>query len=154
MAEVSFREQLLAARERSLRSRTVELEIPGYERRLWGTFRAIDDYSEVRAIVRRHQQRADAEQELHVAADTLLAACVDCYGLEDGQRHPLDVKLGLPLAGMLGLADGCDNDRQALFAVIPSTMAVMTLFAEYDQWLKGARQEAEDDLQGESGAPS
>lgn len=150
----SFKDQLIAARTAAQHSTAVDLEIPGYGGRLWGTFRGLDDYTEVREIVTRHERVTDvATREMYIGADTLVAASVDTFAMIDGEKHPLGVTLGLPLAGYLEM-EGAENDRQAVFAVFPSTMSVMTLFTEYDQWLKGAGREVEAHLEGEAVAPS
>jgi hypothetical protein len=144
----SLRDSLRAARARAQHRTTGEFPIPGYEGRLHGEFRALDDYSEVRAIVMRHTKVADvAQQELYVAADTLLAASVGTFAMQDGVRHDLSLPLGRGLAAYLGY-EGLESDRQALFAVFPATISVMTLFAEYDLWMKASGVTVDEDLAG------
>lgn len=151
----SLKDQLLAARAAVQHSKTSDFEIPGYSGRLGATFRALDDYSEVRAIIKRHERVPDeALRELYVAADTLVEASTDTFALVDGEQHALGVTLGLPLYGYLELDEGAENDRQAVFALFPSTMSLMTLFADYDQWMKGAQRKTESELAGKSDAPS
>jgi hypothetical protein len=158
--KTSVKQQLIAARQAAQSVTTVDLEIPGYGGRLWGTFRALDEYSEVRAIIAANSQiRDDADRELYNGADTLLAASLDTYALlEDGSKEPLGLKLGAKLAAYLELNDP-ETDRQALIGgrgvgIFPGTMSVMTLFTQYDLWLKTARREVEEELEGNSGAPS
>lgn len=149
--ERSLKDVLLAAREEAQRDKTVDLEIPGYGGRLWGTFRALDDYTELRALVQRARDEGqdDMTRELYAGADTLVRACTDTYAREGEEKHPLGKRLGLELASYLGL-DDADTDRQAVFLLVPSSLALMSLFADYDAWLKGTFQSAIGAAEGKS----
>lgn len=150
----SLQAQLRAMAQRTQQRKTVDLAIPGYDGRLWGTFRALDDYSEHRKIVARHERLQTEQQELYIAADTLIAASVDTFAvLEDGQREPLNLRLGLALAGYLGL-EGAETDRQAVFMLISSTMQIVELYVELEQFRKASTRETVDELVGESEAAS
>jgi len=152
----SLKDQILAARAAGMEARTEDFEIPGFGGRLWGTFRALDDYAEVRKIGQRLEKVHDpVEQEMCVAADTLIRASVDCFAVIDGERHPLDATFGLPLGKYLGLAEEGDTARQAVFGLFEGkTMDLMTLFNRYSEWRQGAQAQVDEETEGKSEAPS
>jgi len=160
-AQHSLKDQILAARIGLMHGRSEDFAIPGYGGRLWGTFQALDDYGEVRQIGRAAGGVEDpTEQEMYVAIGTLVRASVDMFAVIDGQKEPLGVKLGLPLAQYLGLAEGIENDRQAVFALFTdeegalNSMALMELFQNYSLWRRETQTEAAKELEGKSEAPS
>ena len=147
----SLKDQILAARTAALGEHTEDFEIPGFGGRLWGTFKALDDYAELRQIGKRHEGITDqVEREMAVGADTLLEANTDTFALIDGKKEPLGVRLGLELNGYLGI-EGAQNDREALFLLFDSkTTNLMQLFFRYDGWTKVAQTEAETRVEGKS----
>lgn len=150
----SLKDYIVAARSAELRAKTADFEVPGYGGRLWATLRGLDDYSEMRGVITANERVPDAAtMELNIAADTLLLASVDCFGLRNGEKESLDVRLGLPLSQCLGMTDS-ETNRQAIFEVFPDTMSVMTMYAQYDNWLKGEGREADQRAEGKSGTPS
>jgi hypothetical protein len=150
----TLQEQLRAARADAQHRQNEDFPIPGYGGRLCGTFKALDDYSEVRQIIASNAKITDpAQQELYIAADTITRACVTVYALEGETRHPLEMGIGAQLAAYLG--EEVENDRQGVFAIFPSTVAVMGFFADLDKWIKQAGETSDRQVtEGNSVAPS
>jgi len=141
--------ELRAARAHATRKHTRDFAIPGYGGRLWGTFRALDDYADVRKIIVEHRDHHDeAERELLMAADTLVKSCEGVYALRHGERTDLRMGLGQQLAEFLG--EPVENDRQAVFTIFPTTLAVMTLFGEVDLWIRAVGVQATEEAAGNS----
>lgn len=152
---LSLQDQLRAARLRALHETTQDFEIPGTAGTLWGTFKALDDYREVREIVKSNAATGDeAEQEMNVAADTLVRSCVGVYAKdpETGEIQQLDMGLGVQLAEYYG--ETVDTDRQAVFAIFPGTVSIVTLFAQLEAWFAKTGRKATGDLAGNSPAQS
>jgi len=145
--------ELRAARARAMHKHTRDFAIPGYGGRLWGTFRALDDYAEVRKIVLEHRRVPDeAEGEVLIAADTLVKSCDSVYAVRHGERTDLGMTLGRQLAEFLG--EPVENDRQAIFAIFPDTLTVMSLYGEIDRWIRAVGVEADEETAGKSQAAS
>jgi len=145
----ALRAALAAAQHRQNK----DFPIPGYSGRLWGTFRALDDYTDVRGIVAGLDRVSDdATKELYIAADTIIKSCVGVYALMDGEKHELPYGMGIGLADYLG--QQVDTDRQAVFALFPGTLAVMGLLADLDAWFKDADAKSAEETAGNSEAPS
>jgi len=66
-----------------------------------------------------------AGKELDAAADILIASCTGVDAHVDGQVVLLEQKLGKDLADFLG-EDGAETDRQGVFLIFPSELALMT----------------------------
>lgn len=149
----TLQNDLRAVKKRAQNRHSEDFAIPGYGGRLWGTFKALDDYADVRAVVEKHSTITDpALNELHIAADILVKSCVEVFAVEDDKKHPLGMGLGAALADYLG--DPVENDRQGVFAVFPNTLAVMTLYGELDRWFKAVDVESSKEAAGNSVAPS
>jgi len=147
----TLQDELRAAKARATNRQTRDFPIPGYEGRLWGTFRALDDYADVRAIIAEHGKVADAaEQEQLIAADTLVKSCTRVFALRDGEQHDLGMGLGRDLAAFLG--DEVENDRQGIFAVIPNSLLLMSFYGEIDRWFRGTEAAATSEASGKSEA--
>jgi hypothetical protein len=130
--------QLRASIAQAQQRRTKDFEIPGYDPPLWLTLRAGDEYGEMRSIAEPHANvLPEAERDMRIAADTLIAMCLDAFAMVDGEKRSLGVTLGLGLAAYIGLE--AENDRQAAFLIFGQgqatrTMPLMTMFAEYQAW--------------------
>src|SRR5215471_3002672 len=132
----SLKAQIQAARERALHNRTHDFPIPGTDDTLWGTFRALDDWGEVRGIAKAALAASNDEttQELYIAADNLVRSCIDIYAFDaEGQKHSIADGLTLDLAHELfeGVAL---TPRQAVFEIFPTTKSVALFFAELETW--------------------
>lgn len=140
--------------QRRVGQTTKDFAVPGYDRRLWATFRALTEYADVRRPVVEHQGIPDdAEREVLMAVDTLLAATVGAYALmPDGEKVDLGVPLGLGLAGHLGFS-GLENDRQAVLAIFKTgTADLMEFFGDVTRFFDEAKHGGEAALVGESEA--
>lgn len=131
--------QIRAARDAKQQAETVDLVVPGYGGRLGVTYRALP-WAETRRIAARHARNPDAAmRELYIAADTLLAACVDAHAiLEDGTHHDLGVGLGADLARRLELddTDGL-TARQAMFLLFARETQLISHYGELMEWQGG-----------------
>lgn len=154
---LSLRDQLRAARERSERRSTRDFEIPGFEGRLWGTFRVLEEYARVREIGRRVEKITDeTDQELAVAADIIVESCVGVYvKLPDGEKQPLEQRLGASLAQYLFEPETpLTTDRQGIYMLFPSTLSVAVFYGELSQWFAHESVSFESETAGNSEAPS
>jgi hypothetical protein len=144
----SLKDQVRFSRARIQHTKTRDFEIPGYQPQLFVTFKALDDYTETREIGARHENVPDeAQREMYVAADTLIAASTDSYGILDGERVEIGLPLGAALAARLD-HDGAENDRQAVFQIFPSTMSLMRTFIELDGWTQQVARGTDEELEG------
>ena len=136
-------------------NKTREVEIPGYDG-LFGVFRAIDDYTEVRPVIARAAKaRGDeAQKEISIAAETLLLSSVDTFAMVDGKRVDIGLPLGKGLYDTLWEGDEShvqvDNDRQALSLLIPSTVSLVALAGQVDLWSKQSLDRTGEEILGES----
>jgi hypothetical protein len=172
----SLQAKVQAARVRAQHAATVDLEIPGYDGTLWGTFRAIDDLKErVRLEKRWERVRDDSQKALHVSADLLRAANLDTFvpaesfvagETTDGDRVALGLTLGLDLAAWLDVMppneSGVVNDHSVLFpigrdeqgrakwGIFPSTLTLTQLANELHQFSIGKGAEADGEALGNS----
>jgi hypothetical protein len=129
LPKVAFPESLaerLRTQRQQYSDHTTEqtFKVPGF-RELYARYLPLD-YRTVRRIVERCEPIPDpATRDLEAAADSLLAACQGVEAHIDGEVHDLGCKLGKQLADTLGF-EGAETDRQALFLIFPSEMAVIT----------------------------
>lgn len=154
---LSLRDQLRAARSRAERRSTRDLEIPGYEGRLWGTFRVLEEYKQIRDIGRRVEKIADeTDQELAIAADIIVESCTGIYAkLPDGEKQPLEQGLGAALAQFLFEPDpAITSDRQGIYMLFPSTLSVAVFYSELSQWFAHESSSLDAETSGNSEAPS
>ncbi len=145
----SIGEQLLAARAKlqAYHEETVEI-FDG----LWGRYRPLE-FRELREIVRGHEKvRNETEQELLIAADTLIAASVGTEARVNGTVKELP-KLGMALNQAIGL-EAHENDRQAVFELFPTERMLMEQFAKIGEMEGAANAKVDRQLEGESEAAS
>lgn len=157
----SLRSWLQDARRQAQSRKTIDLPIPRFKGRLWCTFRAIDDGMEMRSISKRHERMGDQDlANLYIAADTLIAACMDTFVLKGEEKISLGLKLGLPLHAYLALTDEtgvllpAENDRQAAFQIFDSTTLLLLTADSYGAFMQDAGNEADGEIEGNSPAPS
>jgi hypothetical protein len=149
-----------AARAAAQHRHTKDFEIPGFEGTIWGTFRALDKWSDVRGIVDRHSHLDGAEQQVNVAAETLLKSCVTLYGVDGTQRAPLNMGLGVQFAeyveeGSTASPDGIPmTDLQAVFVAIPNEVQLVMLYTALESWYEGVGVKTDAVQVGNSAAPS
>lgn len=151
-----LRDKLRAARAAGFKQHPpLKLEIPGYEGlRLWASFRVNDDYVDNKQMVAAHEAEPDADQqELAVAAESLLRACVGVFAMDGDTRIDVTdddgqpILLGKALCDYLGI-DSVDNDLQAMFALYPGTMSIATSFARLEKWAVDTGQKVDAALLG------
>lgn len=164
----SLREQMRARRRAGQAQRTTDIEIPGFAgSELFIVCRALGDYHEERQIAQRVQDEKVhdvTDQELNVAADSLVLAGVGSYVKTDGQRVDLGASLGIALCDALdppgGRPDGepplfhADSDRQAVFELFPDTSSVVLAYMQLNQFTREAGYKTDEELQGNSPAAS
>lgn len=144
-------EQLLAARSRKQAAHEETFEVPGYDGKLWATYRPLD-FRVARRIGQRHERlRDEVEKELRVAADTLASACVSCEARIDGETHKLP-PLGAELVKQIGLDGEPETPIQAVLMIFPSEMAVVRQFVELQGAEDTANDQIDDELAGNSRA--
>jgi hypothetical protein len=146
------------ARAAATTSHTVDIPIPGIKidapgfgpGELWGTFRALDDYREMRKIGKRHERvRDEATRELEIAADVLVRSSVTTFLRIDGYGDvPLDMPVGTELAIWIGAcAPGADvRDAEAAFMVFPNTYQLAIAAQKITDLSDAAGQQADEEL--------
>lgn len=140
----SLRDLLRGSREALQATRTIDLPVPG-----WGALVAryhVLSWRETRQITARHERVRDvAQQELYIAADSLIAACDGTFASLDGQLQPLNMIYGIDLARYLG-EDGAESARQAVFQLIPNEIQLITHYGELMAWMQGENVSVDEDL--------
>ena len=160
--EGSLLAKVKAGRQRSLGRSTIDIEIPGYDGTLWGTFRALDDYGETKRMGKPFERIPDeADREVNIHAATLLRASVDVFvpldGFkpdQDGCKHSLGCPLGAELAGKLGLVPGDSavavSDHEAVFLIFPNTLLIGAAAIVVNQFSARSGRQADEELEGNS----
>jgi hypothetical protein len=118
-------------------------------------YRPVKDWASKRAYI-ASAASDDPNEELQVAADTLLNACEGCEAHIDGETTELPHRLGRDLAAYLGFdvepSSGRElTDREALFIMLPQD----DLMEHYDLLMRESRTEAArltEAVEGESQA--
>lgn len=166
----SLQAKVQAARAHAQQSSTTDIEIPGYDGTLWGTFRAIDDFKERMRIEKRWQRvRSEAQRVLDIQAEMLRVACLDCFvpaesfvpgETKAGDRFSLQMTLGVQLAAWLDVlpanAAGIVNDHECIFPpfIFPSTLAIGMAARELHAFSARVGEQADEDAEGNSMAPN
>jgi hypothetical protein len=134
--------------------------IAGYDG-LFVTFRALDDYAEVRnATVEVVKRRGvpEAEREIEIGIETLKLSSIGSYAIIDGQKIDIGLPLGVDLYDYIFAADpDADDapehrpqtDNEAIILLFDNTMALMLLASRLDRWFKGEAISTDEELLGE-----
>lgn len=149
----SLKTKLQAARRRAQNLPPEDFPIPGSANTLWGTFKVLTDYVELREVVSAQgSATTEAEGELYVAAETIAKSCTELYALIDGQKKPFEMSI-IQVANTYYDAVA-ENDRQAVFAIFPDTSSVAEFAGNLDTWFETARSRADEVVSGNSEAAS
>ncbi len=136
--------------------------LPGRKGRLVAKYRILG-WPEQRAIVAENQKVSDqATQELYVAADSLIVSCVGVEMLIPTNApaalerlaedfNAAEHKLNRVLAEALG-CDYAESDRQAVIAIFPSELALISHYNDLFAAQSGADEEIDEALVGNSEA--
>lgn len=159
----SFRDKVRAARAAAQHRSTQDFEIPGFDGTIWGTFKALDQYADMKALFKPYEHLADDERELMTAAEIVVRACVGLYGVDGGVRAEVDppgMRLGVQFAewvqeGSTGTPDGLPmTDVQALMAVIiPNQIQLTMLASKLEAFNEGTSAKTDEAQVGNSVAP-
>jgi len=149
--QASLRDKLRAARATQQAEQIEEITIPGYDGQLVAKYRTLD-WKERRAIGLNVKGPNIAVKELDAAADLIVASCVGVDAHVDGQVAPIEadgqqLKLGKKLANELGF-EGADTDRQAVFQIFPSEIALMNHVGALARAQLITNEQIDDDLAG------
>lgn len=153
----SVAEHLRESFRRRQGNKTKDVKIPGYDG-LYVTFRALDDYTEVREAIKdiaRKRGIPEGDREVELAVQTLLLAAVDSFAIINGERIDIGQPLGLGLYDYIFPEEDEGEERpmtdaQAVIALFDNTMALMVTAATLDQWFRGEGVDTEEELLGES----
>lgn len=146
IASQSVAEHLREAFRKRQSNKTIDLEIPGYSGGLFGTFRALDDYAEVRDAIQGPAKKmgiSEADRDLEIAVNLLLLASVSSYAIVDGgQRVDIPHPLGLGLYDYIFPAEDemearPGSDSEAVHMLFQNSMALMRTAGLFDQWSRG-----------------
>lgn len=151
----SMAERAEQRRRHLLSQNTETFDVPGYIGILRVEYRAMD-YKELRKIAARHQRvKDDADQELYIAADTLIAASENSFEVLPGEKEgeervrELGLTWGLSLARELGVTTPGDTARQAVFAVFPQKTWLTQHYTDYTDWLRGIGVQVDEEQSAE-----
>lgn len=134
--------------------------IAGYDG-LFVTFRALDDYAEVRNAVGEVVKRRgvpEAEREIEIGIETLKLSSIGSYAMIDGQKIDIGLPLGIDLYDYIFAADPDSDDEpthkpqtdnEAIILLFDNTMALMLLASRLDRWFKGEAVTTDEALLGE-----
>lgn len=145
----SVRDRVRAGAQRHRARSSIDVLLPGYDD-LYVTFRQLSDYTAIRDryLKRLRQQgQSDAQMEIGIAIETLLAASTGSYAQIDGERYDLPGEgLGIELYDEIwgGDEDAVvpTNDAQALTLMfltdegLVNTVQITSLAAELEAWFK------------------
>lgn len=158
----SVSERLRESFVRSQAVKTQDIAIPGYDE-LHVIFRVLDDYTELRRVLRgaqlRNRHLPESAQEIQASIETLILASVDSYAVVDGQRIDIGLPLGLALYDYIFPVSAEDpakpslrptKDGEAVTMLFGSTVALMFVASQLDVVSKMAAITAETELPGES----
>lgn len=141
----SLAERMRARREALEKNTTTTWDLPGFDGILAVEYRALG-YQALRKIVKRHDSQPDeALEELYIACDSLIAATVEVYEINETTGKLVATgERWLELARRAGV-DLPDNptQRQALLALVPDA-AIVSLYLRYQRWLGRTGAEADD----------
>lgn len=144
IASQSVAEHLREAFRKRQSNKTVDLEIPGYGG-LFGTFRALDDYAELREAIQDVAKKrgiSEADREVEIAASTLLLASVSSYALVDGQHVDIPHPLGLGLYDYIFPAEDemearPGSDSEAVHMLFDNSVSLVVTAARLERWFAG-----------------
>lgn len=145
----------LRARRAELQSeRTEVFEIPGYNG-LRGRY-GIVEWDFLKKVAKRTEKSKHPRKELYAIVDTLIESCKGIEVFDGSDWKPMHevfggdqvVRYDANLAEALGYP--ATSAREAVFGLFPSDIAMTAHMAEVDEWMKGASEEEDDNLMGES----
>lgn len=154
----SVAQHLRDSANRARQHKTRSMRLPDYDG-LYVTFRALDDYREVRAAIREVLKRRGVrpeDREVEIAIETLLLASTGSYAEIDGRRHDIGLPLGVELYDYIWPAEGEDevrpsSDSQAVVLLFGSnTVQITAMAAELDMWFKDTGRLVDEELLGNS----
>jgi hypothetical protein len=159
VAEQSLQEKVRAARKRKQANALIKVSIPGWPM-LIGRYHPVD-WRTKGEIDLRHENDGDRMELIRsVQAEFLLAANDGIEAVDGSERTDLGVKLGLGLAGWLGLnepaSDGplAQTDLDALYLILEDGADVIEHAAEVKRLLREQDERVDEHLAGESEAAS
>jgi hypothetical protein len=95
--ELSVAERLRANFEKAQARKTQEFEFPTIEG-LYIVFRPINDFAEAQAAIGGVDDRlTEAQKEIELALQMLVASSIDSYAMVDGKRFDIGLSLGVGL---------------------------------------------------------
>ena len=142
-------------------NKTKDVRIPGYDG-LFVTFRALDDYTEVRDAIKdvaRKRGISEGEREVEIAVRTLLLASVSSHAVINDRRVEIDLPLGLGLYDYIFPAEPGEegdiipevrpeSDTEAVVMLFDNTMALVVTAASLDQWFRGEGVDTDEEILG------
>lgn len=149
----SMLDQLKRQREKIAEPRTLELDVPGYNRLLVAVMGPIR-WEDLKAIGVRNEQSRDERKELHAQAETLAKACLGIYVREEvgAELKSIDpngetVRFDDTLTDLL---DGpkLKRARDVVLWLFNDDVAVTAAHAIYSQWRVETQPDEDEDLLG------
>lgn len=147
----SLQGRLQESRKRAQNRETKDFAIPGSDDTLWGTFKVLTDYGDLRAMVLvREEAPTEQDADLYTMCERIVRSCTAVYTLIDGKQRPLDMTIGVKLANTY--YSPVDTDRQAVFAIFPDTASIAEFSGDLTIWAEGAGTAADEVVSGNSEA--
>lgn len=151
----SLLDQLGEMHEELRTDRHLDLDIPGYEGKLFARFRPYSiDKSEKKARAMQKRQQRGQPVILEAAIDNIIEACEQLFvRSDDGRELPIDdtvpVVFEKRLAQMLKFDDSSINTaRDVVIMLFPTQQSILKISTEIGEWLNTASKEADEGLLG------
>jgi hypothetical protein len=148
-SEGSLRDRMRVRAQDMDASRTERFPVPGWAHVLEVEFSTLG-WGSVRRVTERHVRLRDpATRELYTAADTLLAATVGFWEVDDsGNRAPVETSWVNLVRGVNERFPENGTPRQALLALLLAdrTTRVMDLWGDWNDWNNAERTTVGEEL--------
>ena len=158
----SIRDALVAKREHNAAHRTTDIDIPGYDGKLFCRYNLLDS-KRLNSIGDRVMKtmRENDERALAGALDTLIAACQEFYVRYEGKEHPLrdvvgqeePVRYDSALADFLKFRDELPETPTARSVVLAlflsNEIAIASHNHQLSRWMMGNEAEVDEEFLGD-----
>jgi hypothetical protein len=149
----SVAESLRAQYEQAQAAKTIDLAVPGTDRKLWSTFKAVTDFEELFDATDPAGKRrlTEARQRISLSIDLICVSSVTAWAVDDnGNRQDFNAPLGLDVYTQIfeGVT-GVRTDQEAVRMLFPGGTSSIVQFATLLQlWQDEKANEVDGELLG------
>jgi hypothetical protein len=150
-------ERLRRKRRQIAEVKDLDMDIPGYGGELVCKYKLLN-WDHIRRIGSKHQNSRDPQRLLLAQMDLLIEACVGFYYRKGDELKPLHpdkpVRYDLSLAEILDIElDEQPSARKVCLGVFVNDLALVDHHQDLLTWMRGAQEEVDEDIAGESLGP-